>query len=112
MPAEDGRGATASYLRWPFAVHHLGVIGQAAAASWQGLKGRRATRLGRTIFTQDEDFLAEATSRQRHGEPFAGVIYAHQLRVSIGQCVQDLELIAKCLEPEDFIGRVQHLPLR
>jgi len=72
----------------------------------------RARELGRVLFSRDEDFLAEATWRQRSGRSFAGLIYAHQLRVTIGSCVQDLELIAKCSEPEDFLNRIEHLPLR
>jgi hypothetical protein len=31
-----------------------------------------------------------------------GVIYAHQLDVTIGQCVLDLELLATAGEPRDF----------
>ena len=65
----------------------------------------RATALGRALFTQDEDLLAEGVRRQRTGEPFAGIIYAHQLRVTIGQCINDLELIAKVYEPADMAGR-------
>jgi hypothetical protein len=72
----------------------------------------RALELGRTIFTRDQDFLAEATLRQKGGIEFAGVIYAHQLRVTIGQCVQDLEVIARCGERSDLANRVEHLPLR
>jgi len=71
-----------------------------------------AGELGRVLFTRDDDFLAEATLRQRDGIPFAGVIYAHQLRVTIGQCVQDLEIISKCCDPGDLANRVEHLPLR
>jgi predicted nuclease of predicted toxin-antitoxin system len=70
----------------------------------------RAGELERVLFTQDDDLLAEATKRQREGIPFRGVIYAHQLRVSIGTCVHDLEIIAKAGEPEDLINRVQFLP--
>jgi len=47
----------------------------------------RAGELERVLFTQDDDLLVEATKRQREGTPFRGVIYAHQLRVSIGTCV-------------------------
>lgn len=72
----------------------------------------RAFELDRVIFTRDEDFLAEATARQRRGDPFAGVVYAHQWRVAIGRCVQDLELIGQCCEPADLASRVEHLPLR
>jgi hypothetical protein len=72
----------------------------------------RATALHRLLFTRDEDLLREASQRQERGQPFAGVIYAHQLRVSIGQCVQDLAVIALAGEPEDFANRVEYLPLR
>jgi hypothetical protein len=39
------------------------------------------------------------------------VIYAHQLRVTIGTCIRDLEIIAKAGEPGDLAGSVQFLPL-
>ncbi len=55
----------------------------------------RAGELGRVLFTRDDDLLAEAARRQREGIPFHGIVYAHQLRVSIGRCVEDLDLIAK-----------------
>lgn len=71
----------------------------------------RATQLGRAVFTFDDDLLAEVTRKQRETEPFAGVIYAHPLRISIGQCVRDLEFIAKAGEPGDLQNRVEFLPL-
>jgi predicted nuclease of predicted toxin-antitoxin system len=71
----------------------------------------RATELGRAIFTQDEDFLTIAATWQEQSLEFAGVVYAHQLRVGIGKCVEDLELIAKCYEPVDLLNRVEYLPL-
>ena len=46
------------------------------------------------LFSHDDDLLAEAARRQVAGIPFGGVIYAHQLRVSIGVCIDDLTLIA------------------
>jgi len=71
----------------------------------------RAVELGRVLFTQDDDLLAEAAERQRKGIPFRGVIYAHQLRVSIGTCIRDLEIIAKAGEPQDLKSWVEFLPL-
>jgi hypothetical protein len=71
----------------------------------------RATDLGRVLFTRDDDFLKEAAYRQQQGIPFGGVIYAHQLYVSIGVCVADLEMIAKAGDPDDLHNQVQHLPL-
>jgi predicted nuclease of predicted toxin-antitoxin system len=53
----------------------------------------RAHTLGRVLFTQDRD-LKEASRRQQISKSFSGVIYAHQLNVSISQCVAELELIA------------------
>jgi len=71
----------------------------------------RASELRRVLFTRDDDLLAEAARRQREGISFRGVIYAHQLRASIGTCVHDLEIIAKAGEPEDLNNRVEFLPL-
>lgn len=71
----------------------------------------RTTQLQRVLFTQDDDFLIESNYRQQQGIPFPGVIYAHQLFVSIGDCVRDLELIAQIGEPEDLANSVRYLPL-
>lgn len=71
----------------------------------------RATELGRALFTRDYDLLQEATKRQRSGVRFSGVIYAHQLRVSVGSCIRDLEIIAKAGESKDIENRVEFLPL-
>jgi len=71
----------------------------------------RASERGRVLFTRDDDLLAEAAKRQREEIPFLGVIYAHQLRVSIGRCVQDLEILAKAGEPADLLNGVIFLPL-
>jgi hypothetical protein len=72
----------------------------------------RATMLNRVLFSQDEDLLREAAQTQRQGTAFSGVIYAHQLKVTSGQCVTDLELIARLGEPEEFASWVEYLPLR
>lgn len=47
----------------------------------------RAAELGRVLFTRDADLLGEATQRQRADRSFTGLVYAHQLHVTIGQCV-------------------------
>lgn len=71
----------------------------------------RATELGRVLFTFDYNLLQEAAKRQRNQISFQGIIYAHQLRVSIGGCIGDLEIIAKAGEAEDLESRVEYLPL-
>jgi hypothetical protein len=72
----------------------------------------RATILGRVLFSRDADLLAEATARQRGGLSFAGVVYAHQLQVTIGRCIDDLEFLATATDPTDLEDRVEYLPLR
>ena len=71
----------------------------------------RATTRGRVLFSQDKDLLIEATRRPTEGVPFSGEIYAHQLQVSIGGCVRDLELIATAADPVDLRSQVIFLPL-
>ena len=71
----------------------------------------RATKLKRVLFTRDYNLLQEATKRQRVGLPFYGIIYAHQLKISIGDCIRDLEIIAEAGDPEDLINQTQFLPL-
>jgi hypothetical protein len=71
----------------------------------------RATMLNRVLVSFDDDLLVEGARRQKAGEPFSGVIYAHQLRITIGQCVHDLELITKVEEPENLTGQVVRIPL-
>jgi predicted nuclease of predicted toxin-antitoxin system len=71
----------------------------------------RATALGRVLFTFDDDLLREGARRQQAGEAFAGDVYAHQFRITIGQCVHNLELIAKVEEPEGLAGQVVRIPL-
>ncbi|HLP90447.1 MAG TPA: DUF5615 family PIN-like protein [Nostocaceae cyanobacterium] len=71
----------------------------------------RATELERVLFSQDDDFLAEANRRIGAGISFSGVIYAHKLRVSVGDCIRDLEIIAKAADTEELKNCVQYLPL-
>lgn len=71
----------------------------------------RATELGRPIFTQDDDLLAEAKRRQLSGRSFAGVVFAQQLAVTIGGCVRDLEIVAKVCSVEELESAVLFLPL-
>lgn len=70
----------------------------------------RATFLNRVLFSQDRDLLVEASRRQREGRAFSGVVYAHHLKVTIGRCIHDLELIAKT-ESSEWSDRLVYLPL-
>lgn len=72
---------------------------------------QRANELKRALFTQDDDLLEEAAKCHRAGRTFSGVIYAHQMPVTIGICVQDLEIIAKGDDEKDMENQVIFLPL-
>lgn len=71
----------------------------------------RASQLRRILFTCDEDFLREVAVRLASGTPFATVVYVHQLDLSIGNCVTDLEFICKAAGPSDLTNQLFYLPL-
>ena len=70
----------------------------------------RATELGIALFTQDIRFRVLAEQWIQNGKSFAGLIYAHQ-RNSIGTLVNDLEMMAKATDAEEWRNQVAHLPL-
>ena len=72
----------------------------------------RATLLGRLMYTYDDDMLEIAVRWQKAGREFAGVVFAQQISISIGQAINDLELIAAVLDPADVLNQIQFLPLR
>jgi hypothetical protein len=70
----------------------------------------RATELGRIVFTQDDDFLVIARQWQTTGNPFAGVVYGHQLDVTVGSAVRDLELICHVMTNDEIQNQIIYLP--
>jgi hypothetical protein len=63
------------------------------------------------MLVSQEDLLREGMRRLRQQEDFSGIIYSHQLRITIGQMVEDLELIARATSPADWRGRIEYLPI-
>jgi hypothetical protein len=72
----------------------------------------RATKLDRVVFTHDHRFRALAEDWQRNGKEFAGLLFGHQSSTLIGTYVQDLELIGKATEPNDWKNVVDWLPIK
>lgn len=70
-----------------------------------------ATSMQRVVVTQDIRFRVMAEDWQRTGQPFAGLVFAQQRRVSFGQMIFDLDLIAKATDAEHWRNRVEQLPL-
>lgn len=71
----------------------------------------RALELGRIVFTQDRDFLVLAARWLQSRREFSGMVYGHQLRVTVGGAVRDIALIASVLTQADMRNRVEFLPL-
>jgi hypothetical protein len=71
----------------------------------------RAAEIGCLLSPQDQDFLKIAALSQQSGNPFVGILCAHQQGASLGRTVEDHELIATCGEPEELLNHVRHLPL-
>jgi uncharacterized protein DUF5615 len=72
----------------------------------------RSTQHNRLIFTQDIRFKARAEDWQRTGRRFAGLALGHQLGGTIGQYVEDLELIAVASVIAEWENVVEYLPFR
>ncbi|MDY0170486.1 MAG: DUF5615 family PIN-like protein [Thermoguttaceae bacterium] len=103
------RGITRGLRRRGIDVLTAEEDGRATAGDEELLQ--RGTELGRAVFTQDDDFLELADHWQRTGRHFAGVIYAHQLRATVGQCVADLHLTCEAANPGELSDTVLFLPL-
>ena len=71
----------------------------------------RSTELQRVLVSQDIDLLQIAGLRNQSGVSFSGLIYSHQMSATIGQMVGDLELIARATSLEEWLNRVEYLPL-
>lgn len=70
-----------------------------------------ASKSGRPLVTHDIRFHALAQNWLVQGRPFCGLIFGHLMQVSIGQCVKDLEIIAKATDPQDWDSTIVRLPL-
>jgi predicted nuclease of predicted toxin-antitoxin system len=70
----------------------------------------RAAALGRVLFSQDDDLLREAKQRQQSGVSFGGLVYGHELNITIVQCISALELIAKASESDEWINTTVYIP--
>lgn len=71
----------------------------------------RSSKLGRVMVTQDIRFKALAESWQCESRSFSGMVFAHQLFVTVGRMVGDLELIAKACSSQEMSSKILHLPL-
>ena len=71
----------------------------------------RAHQTERALFTQDDDYLVLAHAWQSAGRHFSGIVYAHQLHVTIGQIIADLQLIVEAATMDEIRDTVIFLPI-
>ncbi len=63
----------------------------------------RATRLGYVFCTNDADFVELATSGVSH----AGIVFGQQHKLSIGDWVRFLELLASVIDADEMHNRIE-----
>lgn len=61
------------------------------------------------VFTHDTDFLKIAARWIEEGRTHHGIIYCHQKRYSIGECVRKLRMLTAVLTSEDMINHIEFL---
>lgn len=59
------------------------------------------------IFTHDADFLRPAHEWAQAGKEHWGIIYVHEKKLSIGECIRRLIRYAPTLEPEDMKNHIE-----
>ncbi len=72
----------------------------------------RSRNLGRLLFTQDIRFKAMAEDWQKQNRIFNGLVFGHQQGGTVGQYVQDLEIIAKASDLTDWENQIIYLPFK
>jgi len=82
-----------------FSAKDLGKLGLTDEEQIQVTK-----RKGAIIFTHDVDFLRMASQREH-----PGIIYVHQQKLSIGECIRRLKAIAETKSPEEMHNQIVFL---
>ena len=62
-----------------------------------------------TIFTHDTDFLQIAARWLDKGRTHQGIIYCHQKRYSVGECVRKLRMLTAVLSSENMVDHSEFL---
>lgn len=79
--------------------------GLVAAVCKLGLRDQQQIRVAKAnravIFTHDVDFLRMV--RHRH---HLGIIYVHQQKLTIGECIRRLKVMAETKSPAEVHGRI------
>jgi hypothetical protein len=63
------------------------------------------------MFSHDADMLREAKLLARQNMPFGGLAFARPMGITIGEAIEQLELLALTSEPHDMVDRIEYLPI-
>jgi len=63
-----------------------------------------ATRNRAVIFTHDVGFLRMATEKEH-----LGIIYVHQQKLSVGDCIRRLKTLVETRSPEEMCNKIKFL---
>lgn len=72
----------------------------------------RASGLNRVLVTHDKGFLRIAAERQKLGHDFAGIAFAIQKSLDIGNAVEYLEIMSHVMSLDEIRNRVERIPQR
>jgi predicted nuclease of predicted toxin-antitoxin system len=67
---------------------------------------KKAYEMKAVILTHDIDFLRIAS---RPDFNHSGIIFSHPEKISIGQCIREVELITKILTEKDMVNHIEFL---
>ena len=70
---------------------------------------KNASELEAVIVTHDVDFLKIAHQWQQGGKEHKGILYAHPLDLSPGECIRMVELVTQVLTEEEMKNHIEFL---
>ena len=70
---------------------------------------KNASELEAVIVTHDVDFLKIAHQWQQGGKERKGILYAHPLDLSPGECIRMVELVTQVLTEEEMKNHIEFL---
>jgi len=70
---------------------------------------KHASELEAVILTHDVDFLRIAHQWQQEGKGHKGILYAHPLDLSPGECIRMVELVTQVLTEEEMENHIEFL---
>ena len=70
---------------------------------------KNASELEAVIVTHDVDFLKIAHQWQQAGKGHRGILYAHPLDLSPGECIRMVELVTQVLTEEEMKNHIEFL---